>query len=145
VAEINSQGGYVKQYKVLVNPDRLRHYDLTLKDVYEALGRNNANSGGGILPQNAEQYLIRGVGLVQSLDDIRLIVVKEVGGTPVYPRRGRGRIRPRGARRRAGQERHHRGGRRHRHDDGRRQRQGWCPTSRRRSRRSTTRTCCRTA
>jgi cobalt-zinc-cadmium resistance protein CzcA len=86
VAEINSQGGYVKQYKVLVNPDRLRHYDLTIKDVYEALGRNNANAGGGILPQNAEQYLIRGVGLVQSLDDIRLIVVKEAGGTPVYLR-----------------------------------------------------------
>jgi cobalt-zinc-cadmium resistance protein CzcA len=86
VAEINSQGGYVKQYKVLVNPDRLRHYDLTIKDVYEALSRNNANAGGGILPQNAEQYLIRGVGLVQGLDDIRLIVVKEVGGTPVYIR-----------------------------------------------------------
>ncbi|MFH1814255.1 MAG: efflux RND transporter permease subunit [Pseudomonadota bacterium] len=86
VAEINSQGGYVKQYKVLVNPDRLRHYGLTVKDVYEALARNNANAGGGILPQNAEQYLIRGVGLVQNLEDIRLIVVKEVGGTPVYIR-----------------------------------------------------------
>ncbi|AOF80493.1 heavy metal efflux pump, CzcA family protein [Methyloversatilis sp. RAC08] len=86
VAEINSQGGYQKQYKVLVNPDRLRHYGLTVKDVYEALGRNNANAGGGILPQNAEQYLIRGVGLVQNLEDIRLIVVKEVGGTPVYIR-----------------------------------------------------------
>jgi hypothetical protein len=43
VAEINSQGGYVKQYQVLVNPDRLRHYGITIKDVYEALGRNNAN------------------------------------------------------------------------------------------------------
>ena len=86
VAEINSQGGFQKQYKVLVNPDRLRHYGLTVKDVYEALGRNNANAGGGILPQNAEQYLIRGVGLVQNLEDIRLIVVKEVGGTPVYIR-----------------------------------------------------------
>jgi cobalt-zinc-cadmium resistance protein CzcA len=86
VAEINSQGGYVKQYKVLVNPDRLRHYHLTIKDVYEALARNNANAGGGVLPQNAEQYLIRGVGLIRSLDDIRLIVVKEAAGTPVYIR-----------------------------------------------------------
>ncbi len=86
VAEINSQGGFQKQYKVLVNPDRLRHYGLTVKDVYEALGRNNANAGGGILPKRAEQYLIRGVGLVQNLEDIRLIVVKEVGGTPVYIR-----------------------------------------------------------
>lgn len=86
VAEINSQGGYQKQYKVLVNPDRLRHYQLTIKDVYEALARNNANAGGGVLPQYAEQYLIRGVGLVKDLDDIRLIVVKEVAGTPVYIR-----------------------------------------------------------
>ncbi|MEK7884849.1 MULTISPECIES: efflux RND transporter permease subunit [Methyloversatilis] len=86
VAEINSQGGYQKQYKVLVNPDRLRHYQITVKDVYEALARNNANAGGGVLPQNAEQYLIRGVGLVKDLDDIRLIVVKEVDGTPVYIR-----------------------------------------------------------
>ncbi len=86
VAEINSQGGYQKQYKVLVNPDRLRHYHLTVKDVYEALARNNANAGGGVLPQNAEQYLIRGVGLVKNLDDIRLIVVKEIDGTPVYIR-----------------------------------------------------------
>ena len=86
VAEINSQGGYQKQYKVLVNPDRLRHYQITVKDVYEALARNNANAGGGVLPQNAEQYLIRGVGLVKNLDDIRLIVVKEIDGTPVYIR-----------------------------------------------------------
>ncbi|MDD3352694.1 CusA/CzcA family heavy metal efflux RND transporter [Zoogloea sp.] len=86
VAEINSQGGYARQYQVLVNPDRLRHYRLTIRDVYEAVARNNANSGGGILPQYAEQYLIRGVGLVKSLSDIGAIVLKEVGGTPVYVR-----------------------------------------------------------
>lgn len=86
VAEINSQGGYQKQYKVLVNPDRLRHYRITVKDVYEALARNNANAGGGVLPQNAEQYLIRGVGLVRDLDDVRMIVVREIDGTPVYIR-----------------------------------------------------------
>jgi cobalt-zinc-cadmium resistance protein CzcA len=86
VAEINSQGGYARQYQVLVNPDRLRHYMITVRDVYEAVARNNANSGGGILPQYAEQYLIRGVGLVKSLSDIGAIVLKEVGGTPVYVR-----------------------------------------------------------
>lgn len=86
VAEINSQGGYNRQYQVLVNPDRLRHYQLTVRDVYEAVARNNANSGGGILPQYAEQYLIRGIGLVKSLSDIGTIVLKEVGGTPVYVR-----------------------------------------------------------
>jgi len=86
VAEINSQGGYVKQYQVLVNPDKLRYYKLTVQDVYQAVGRNNANSGGGVLPHYAEQYLIRGVGLVRDLDDIRSIVLKEVGGVPVYVR-----------------------------------------------------------
>ncbi|WP_079434733.1 efflux RND transporter permease subunit [Zoogloea sp. LCSB751] len=86
VAEINSQGGYARQYQVLVNPDRLRHYQITVRDVYEAVARNNANSGGGVLPQYAEQYLIRGVGLVKSLSDIGAIVLKEVGGTPVYVR-----------------------------------------------------------
>lgn len=86
VAEINSQGGYVKQYHVLANPDRLRHYQLTLQDLFVALGRNNANSGGGMLPHYAEQYLIRGVGLINHIDDIGLIVLKEVSGTPVYVR-----------------------------------------------------------
>ncbi|MBS0347957.1 MAG: efflux RND transporter permease subunit [Proteobacteria bacterium] len=86
VAEINSQGGFARQYQVLVNPDRLRHYHITVRDVYEAVARNNANSGGGVLPQYAEQYLIRGVGLVKSLSDIGAIVLKEVGGTPVYVR-----------------------------------------------------------
>ncbi|MFD1122172.1 efflux RND transporter permease subunit [Methylophilus flavus] len=86
VAEINSQGGYVKQYQVLVNPDRMTHFSIKLKDVYDALARNNANSGGGILQHHAEQYLIRGVGLVQNLDDIRNMVLKEDNGIPVYIR-----------------------------------------------------------
>lgn len=86
VAEINSQGGYVKQYQALVNPDRMSHYGLKLQDVYTALARNNANSGGGVLPHYAEQYLIRGVGLIKNLDDIRNIVLKEQSGVPVYMR-----------------------------------------------------------
>ncbi|MCB5191303.1 efflux RND transporter permease subunit [Methylobacillus arboreus] len=86
IAEINSQGGYVKQYQALVNPDRMSHYGLKLQDIYMALARNNANSGGGVLPHYAEQYLIRGVGLIQDLDDIRNIVLKEQNGVPVYMR-----------------------------------------------------------
>ncbi len=86
VAEINSTGGYVKQYQVLVDPIKLRYYGVSIQDVCQALARNNANSGGGVLPQHAEQYLVRGVGLIQSLDDIRAIVLKEVAGTPVYVR-----------------------------------------------------------
>ncbi len=86
VAEINSQGGYVKQYQALVNPDRMNYYGLKLNDIYAALARNNANSGGGVLPHYAEQYLIRGVGLIQNLDDILSIVLKEQNGVPVYMR-----------------------------------------------------------
>jgi heavy metal efflux system protein len=86
VAEINSTGGYVRQYQVLVDPFRLRYYGVTIQDVQQALARNNANSGGGVLRQASEQYLIRGIGLIRGLDDIRLIVLKEVGATPVYIR-----------------------------------------------------------
>ncbi len=86
MAEINSTGGYVKQYQVLVDPIKLRSYGVSLLDVNDALARNNSNSGGGILPQADEQYLIRGIGLIRDVEDIRSIVLKEVGGTPVYIR-----------------------------------------------------------
>jgi cobalt-zinc-cadmium resistance protein CzcA len=86
VAEINSQGGYVKQYQALVNPDRMNYYGLKLNDIYSALARNNANSGGGVLSHYSEQYLIRGVGLIQSLADIENIVLKEQNGVPVFMR-----------------------------------------------------------
>lgn len=86
VAEINSTGGFVKQYETLVDPQKLRYYDLTISDVQNALARNNANAGGGVLPQHAEQYLIRSVGLIHDLDDIRNIVLKENRSTPVYIR-----------------------------------------------------------
>ena len=86
VAEINSIGGYERQYQIEVNPHRLQHYRLQLKDVYTALERNNANAGGGKLPHHAEQYLIRGLGLIENIQDIEDIVLKEVGGTPVFIR-----------------------------------------------------------
>jgi cobalt-zinc-cadmium resistance protein CzcA len=86
VAEINSMGGYERQYQVLVNPDRLRGYSLSLEQVYTAVARNNANAGGGVLPQRAEQYLIRGVGLIKSVEDIESIVIKEKNGLPVFVR-----------------------------------------------------------
>lgn len=84
VADINSQGGYARQYQVKVNPDRLRYYGLSVQQVYEAVARNNANSSGGVLPALAEQYLIRGVGLIASLEDVGNIALKEFQGTPVY-------------------------------------------------------------
>ncbi len=84
VAEINSQGGYVKQYQVLVHPDRLHHYHIALKEVFNALAQNNANSGGGVLPHYAEQYLIRGVGLIRDVNDIGNIVLKEENSVPIH-------------------------------------------------------------
>ena len=86
IAEINSMGGLERQYQVLVNPDRLRHYQLSLKTVHSAIASNNANSGGGVLPQGEEQYLIRGVGLTRTAEDIGNIVLKEQSGVPVYVR-----------------------------------------------------------
>ncbi|MEG1736068.1 MAG: efflux RND transporter permease subunit, partial [Comamonas sp.] len=86
VAEINSQGGYVKQYQVLVDPGRLAHYGLSVRQVVQSVADNNANASGGILPQVTEQYLIRGVGMIRSLEDIGNIVLKEQGGVPVYVR-----------------------------------------------------------
>ncbi len=86
VAEINSQGGHVKQYQVLVDPVRLRHYNLTIGQVDQAIANNNANASGGILPLGAEQYLIRGVGLIRTLEDISNIVLKEDDGVPIFVR-----------------------------------------------------------
>jgi len=86
IAEINSVGGYEKQYHVLVDPQKLRYYGVTIQDVHQGLARNNANSSGGVMPQGPEQFLVRGVGLIQGLDDIRAIVLKESKGTPVYIR-----------------------------------------------------------
>ncbi len=86
VVDVNSLGGFVKQYQVMVEPGLLRKYDLSLHDVFEAVAKNNANAGGNILEKHAEKYIVRGVGLIKSLEDVRNIVVKEVGGTPVYVR-----------------------------------------------------------
>lgn len=86
VAEINSTGGYVKQYQVSVDPNKLRYYNLTIRDVRNALSQNNANAGGGILPRDPENYMVRGIGLIQTLEDIRSIVLRESRATPVFIR-----------------------------------------------------------
>lgn len=84
VVEVNSFGGELKTYEVQVQPERLVALDLGLEQVFEALERNNANAGGGYLVHAGEQRLIRGEGLVQSLGDIRDIVVTTRGdGTPI--------------------------------------------------------------
>ncbi len=84
VIDVNSMGGFVKQYQVLVEPGMLRKYNLALGDVFDAVSRNNANAGGNILEKNDEKYIVRGIGLIRSVQDIERIVVKETGGTPVF-------------------------------------------------------------
>jgi cobalt-zinc-cadmium resistance protein CzcA len=86
VVDVNSLGGFVKQYQVIVEPGLLRKYGLALHDVFDAVAKNNANAGGNILEKDDEKYVVRGVGLIKTLEDIEHIVVKEVGGTPVYVR-----------------------------------------------------------
>jgi heavy metal efflux system protein len=86
IVEVNSMGGFVKQYQVMVEPGLLRKYDLALHEVFDAVAKNNANSGGSILEKDDEKYVVRGVGLIKTLNDIGNIVIKQVGGTPVYVR-----------------------------------------------------------
>jgi cobalt-zinc-cadmium resistance protein CzcA len=86
VVDVNSIGGFVKQYQVIVDPGLLRKYDLALHDVFMAVANNNANAGGNILEKGSEKYIVRGIGLIKTLHDIENIVVKEAHGTPVYVR-----------------------------------------------------------
>lgn len=86
VNEINSFGGYFKQYQVLVSPEKLVKYGVTVDDVYTAIGSNNSNVGGNVLERGTDQYIVRGVGLIQSISDIENIVLKSQKGTPTYLR-----------------------------------------------------------
>jgi heavy metal efflux system protein len=86
VVDVNSIGGFVKQYQVMVDPGLLRKYDLALHDVFTAVANNNANAGGNILEKGPEKYIVRGIGLIKTLHDIENIVVKEMRGTPIYVR-----------------------------------------------------------
>ncbi|MEP6890771.1 MAG: CusA/CzcA family heavy metal efflux RND transporter, partial [Nitrospirota bacterium] len=79
-------GGFVKQYQVLVDPAKLRKFDLTLHDIYDAVAKNNANAGGNVLERHAERAIVRGLGLIKTLSDIESIIVKESGGTPIFVR-----------------------------------------------------------
>src|SRR3954453_13758739 len=83
VADVVSFGGFIKQYEVTVNTTRMKSYNVTLQQVFTALGRGNANAGGSVLEQGEQQYLIRGIGMLRSGDDIGDIVVASHNGTPL--------------------------------------------------------------
>ncbi len=87
VADINSYGGYVKQFEIAINPERLRSMNLTLNDIFESLQKNNENTGSAYIDKNPTAYFIRGIGLVKTLEDIEKIVVKNnASGIPVLIR-----------------------------------------------------------
>lgn len=86
VAEVNSFGGFEKQYQVLVRPEALIQYGITLEQVLDAVVANNINAGGGYITRGAEQLVVRGVGQVQDLDQIRNIVLTSRDGVPVLVR-----------------------------------------------------------
>lgn len=83
VAEVSGWGGYVKQYEVAINTDRLNANGISVSEIFDALQRNNANTGGSYIEQNSNQYYIRGIGVVKSLEDVGNITVKTVNGTPI--------------------------------------------------------------
>ncbi|HEY3359320.1 MAG TPA: CusA/CzcA family heavy metal efflux RND transporter [Polyangia bacterium] len=86
VNEVNSFGGQVKQYQVLLAPDKLLKYGLAVNEVVHAVERSNANAGGGVIVRGWEQVYLRGVGLLKDIPDIERVVLKSRDGAPVYLR-----------------------------------------------------------
>jgi cobalt-zinc-cadmium resistance protein CzcA len=83
IVEINSWGGYLKQYEVAINPNKLNSFDLTLSEIFTALQKNNQNTGGSYIEKGANLYFIRGKGLVGSIDEIKKIVVTKRNQVPI--------------------------------------------------------------
>ena len=86
VADVVAMGGFIKQYEVQPDLDKLRAYKLTFQNLLDALGRGNANAGGSYVAQGPQQFAIRGIGLLNSADDIGRIVVSARSGTPILIR-----------------------------------------------------------
>ncbi|MDN5217031.1 CusA/CzcA family heavy metal efflux RND transporter [Fulvivirgaceae bacterium BMA12] len=86
VVEVNTWGGFLKQYEVAVDPERLKAIDITISEVFEALENNNNVTGGGYIEKATESYFVRGEGMVKSLEDIEKIVVTSTSGVPVLIR-----------------------------------------------------------
>jgi cobalt-zinc-cadmium resistance protein CzcA len=83
VVDLNPFGGLTKQYQVLVDPAKLKAYGLNLQQVFTALQNGNVNSGGGYVEHGAQLYVVRGLGLIRDVDDIKNVAVATVNGTPV--------------------------------------------------------------
>jgi cobalt-zinc-cadmium resistance protein CzcA len=84
VVEVNTWGGFLKQYEVAINPERLRGMGISLLQVFEAIEKNNGVAGGAYIEKQNQSYFIRGDGLVGSLEDLEIIVVSNLNGLPVH-------------------------------------------------------------
>lgn len=83
VIEVNSSGGYLKQYEVAFSPDKLKSMNVTLEELFQAIENNNANTGGSYIEKKEYTYFIRGEGRLNSMEDIENVVVKSIGGLPI--------------------------------------------------------------
>ena len=86
VTDITPFGGVIKQYQINVDPAALTRYGLTIRDIAQAVDANNQNAGGALLDNGQQSMAVRGVGLIQSVDDIKNVVVSSSGDVPVYVR-----------------------------------------------------------
>lgn len=84
VAEVASVGGFVRQYQVAVDSGKMRQAGVNLREVMDALANSNLNVGGKVIEENGMEFVVRGIGLVNSLDDLRRIAVRSSGGLPIY-------------------------------------------------------------
>ncbi len=84
VVEVNTWGGYLKQYEVAINPAKLRSLNLSVSETFAALEKNNSVAGGGYIEKTNQTYFIRGEGLVGSLEDIENIVIENRNGNPIF-------------------------------------------------------------
>ena len=86
LAEVNTFGGELKQYQVQIDPKKLLKFNLSIRDVIEAVSNNNANAPGGYIEHRQEQYIVVGEGLAKTMNDIENIIVKSSNGTPIFVR-----------------------------------------------------------
>ncbi|NLH74871.1 MAG: efflux RND transporter permease subunit [Verrucomicrobia bacterium] len=86
VAEVGSVGGFIRQYQIEVSPNKMRVLGVSLQQVLEAVSQNNLNVGGKVIEENGMEFVVRGVGLVESVADLESVVLKESNGVPVYLR-----------------------------------------------------------
>src|SRR5476651_1748032 len=84
IADVNSFGGEVKTYQITIDPEKAVQYNVTPLQLYDAVSKSNVNVGGDVIDQNGQAYVVRGIGLLNDIDEIKNIVVNNIKGTPIY-------------------------------------------------------------